>query len=87
MRARSLKQRAKEQRIKLLAYTKDDLLKEPIPVEAPSVRYSIPREDSMVAKPPKANRFSEAMSQRETAISMQDNRNTVVELIEEEEFW
>jgi hypothetical protein len=61
------------------------LLKEPLPVEAPSVRYSIPREDSMVAKPPKANRFSEAMSQRETAISMRDNGTTVVELIEEED--
>ena len=39
----------------------------------------------MVAKPPKANRFSEAMSQRETAISMRDNGATVVELIEEED--
>ena len=68
-----------------MAYTKDDLLKEPVKVEAPSVRYSIPREDSMVAKPPKANRFSEAMSQRETAISMRENENTVVELIEEED--
>ncbi len=39
----------------------------------------------MVAKAPKANRFSEAMSQRETAISMRENGNTVVELIEEED--
>ena len=61
------------------------MLKEPIQVPAPSVRYSIPREDSMIAKAPKANRFSEAISQRETAISMKENDNTVVELIEEED--
>jgi len=39
----------------------------------------------MIAKAPKANRFSEAISQRETAISMKENDNTVVELIEEED--
>ena len=68
-----------------MAYTKDDLLKEPIQAQVSSVRYTIPREESMVAKAPKANRFSEAMSQRETAISMRENANTVVELIEEED--
>jgi len=39
----------------------------------------------MVAKAPKPLRFSEAISQRETAISVRENDNTVVELIEEED--
>jgi hypothetical protein len=41
----------------------------------------------MVAKPPKANRFSEASawSQRETAVSASGNRSTVVDLIEVED--
>ena len=56
-------------------------------------RFTVPRENSMIAKPPKANRFSELSSdQRATAASfgdrqretILDSKSTVVDLIEVE---
>lgn len=86
LRARRFQQRAKAERAKMFACTKEDLLRESIKIEQNSVRYSIPREDSMVAKPPKANRFSQASDdQRETAVSIRGSKTTVVDLIEAED--